>query len=208
MCLSRTAIIHETSDSEDSVQDVPMETNPAAEFLFGAFDLRCDLWFGRERPKSPPSLYKHVVLDTNALMGNLQGVGKILSEKEFVFCKLFLPWRVVCELDKLKNDQNQFTAYRARKAQNALEDWLTNKCHKIIYQSGTEDQRVTTTFKIESPDDIILQCCINLKNELRYKLLVTLFTYDKNLTIKARVSDISIFKTKSVSQKHNGGKFA
>ena len=193
-CLFQIATFHETSDSEDSVQVDQMEKIP---------EVLLSLLFGCKKPAPFP--YKHVVLDTNALMGNLQGVEKILSEKKFVFYKLFLPWRVVAEIDRLKTKQNQLTAFRARKAQNALEDWLTNKCHKIVYQSGTEEQQMTTTFKIESPDDIILQCCINLQNEKKYQVM--LFTYDKNLIIKARVSDISIFKTKLVAQKNCGGKF-
>ena len=195
--------------------DEPMETN-IAEDVFNS-EVPLNQLLVPEDPDQGPqhpnnifhptieqSDYIHAVVDTNVLIRNMDLIEKIIKEKEFEHVKIVLPWRIAQELDKLKKDENQNTAYKARRAIEAIENWAQNNCNKIVFQNGTEEEFMNITFKIESADDVILQLCINLQNEQKYQVM--LLTYDKNLIIKARFFDITIFKNDSDSYDYDNGK--
>ena len=196
--------------------DEPMETN-IAEDVFNS-EVPLNQLLVPEDPDQGPqhpnnifhptieqSDYIHAVVDTNVLIRNMDLIEKIIKEKEFEHVKVVLPWRIVQELDKLKKDENQNTAYKARRAIEAIEKWAQFNSNKIVFQNGTEEEFMNITFKIESADDVILQLCINLQNEQKYQVM--LLTYDKNLIIKARFFNITIFKNDSDSYEYDTGKY-
>ncbi|XP_075974444.1 uncharacterized protein LOC142975475 [Anticarsia gemmatalis] len=130
-----------------------------------------------------------LVVDTNIFLHELDIVKNVLSSNIKGYTEqptLLVPWRVVNELDRLKDNNNCNGAIwkRARLAMDYL------------YKSIPENTRIkgqplrdanSHIYPCESPDDEILNCC--LQQAERGKSVI-LLSNDKNLCSKALINNI------------------
>jgi len=123
-----------------------------------------------------------VFLDTSSLMKD--------SDCLFLFgsSDVFISYKVLEELDNLKESLNHSKSYKARKAIKQINSIIENK-GKIGKYKGTlnfissTDTILPQQFKLTSPDNIILNDFLQLNQNKKYKS-VTLITEDVNLKVK------------------------
>ncbi|XP_017085651.1 uncharacterized protein LOC108117632 isoform X2 [Drosophila eugracilis] len=140
----------------------------------------------------PNRLFDHMyfVLDTNVLMHNIKFV-ESLSEVVLpgtVGSMLYIPYIVIKELDKLKSqhhedDTKRLIAVRAIRYLNKKFD----ESLEIQAQSAVEE--ADHQIEVDCPDDSIVNCCLQLRDQVPNMLLVT---NDANLRLKANASAIPV----------------
>ncbi|TDG49361.1 hypothetical protein AWZ03_004229 [Drosophila navojoa] len=141
----------------------------------------------RKRPVAQHQLDRmYFVLDTNVLMDNLQLLEDVskLTLRDTAGSILYIPYMVLKELDSLKC--RQMTSYAARRAIEYLNDKFDDR-EPIEAQSALED--ADQLIDIDSGDDSIINCCLQLKEQLD---LMILLTNDNNLRLKALASSIRV----------------
>ncbi|CRL04245.1 CLUMA_CG017347, isoform A [Clunio marinus] len=132
----------------------------------------------------------HIVVDTNVLLSNLDYVKLIKGKmfKDIGRAIIFLPYIVLCELDKLKTHEDN-VAKLARRSISFIDDSFSSKDHFIHGQSAIESME-KQLIPIDCGDDEILNSCLHIQG--RTKKLI-LLTNDKNLRNKAFVNNIESF---------------
>ncbi|KAI9027393.1 PIN domain-containing protein [Phycomyces nitens] len=134
-----------------------------------------------------------IVLDTNFLISHLGYLQSLLTKAALhpKVVTLVVPWAVVRELDGLKMSSKQKTGGASlgelvRTVMRFLERELRNKTPCLRGQKSYEiyDQKT----KNGLGDDSILDCCMYFMHNLSKP--VTLFSNDRNLSIKAMIHGI------------------
>lgn len=130
--------------------------------------------------------YMYFVLDTNVLIDNRSLLDEVanLTLRDTAGSILYIPYIVIKELDLLKCKQT--TSFAARRAIEYLNDKFDDR-EPIEAQSALEDAE--QLIEIDSADDSIINCCLQLKDELEHMILLT---NDNNLRLKALASDIRV----------------
>ncbi|KAF6202244.1 hypothetical protein GE061_004642, partial [Apolygus lucorum] len=115
--------------------------------------------------------------------------------------KIIIPWQVLKELDYLKENKHKFdsvhTSVGARKGIRFLLDEIIRSDGFIGGQPQHVASRESIEFVVEVPDDHLIKCCLQLK-WAGYNVL--LLTNDKNLIIKAVVSEVSAMRCDEFSR--------
>jgi rRNA-processing protein FCF1 len=141
-----------------------------------------------------------IVLDTNILISSLKYIEE-LRDTSFIglgFPVLVIPWQVLQELDILKARQcstSSSLAARARRAVSFLYSNFMSEHPRIRGQTALDS--VPEAFKIEVPDDAILQCCLQIAQMTNR---VILLSNDKNLCNKAIVNGIKAYQKAEIQQ--------
>ncbi|XP_017864862.1 PREDICTED: transcriptional protein SWT1-like [Drosophila arizonae] len=144
----------------------------------------------KKQNKHPVPQYQldhmYFVLDTNVLMDSLRLLDDVskLTLRDTAGSILYIPYMVIKELDSLK--YKQMTSYAARRAINYLNDKFDD-LEPIEAQSALED--ADQLIDVDSGDDSILNCCLQLKEQLDHMILLT---NDNNLRLKALASSIRV----------------
>ncbi|XP_030566348.1 transcriptional protein SWT1-like [Drosophila novamexicana] len=130
--------------------------------------------------------HMYFVLDTNVLMDSLKLLEDVANLRLVGTSgsMLYVPYIVIKELDVLKCRQT--TSFAARRAIEYLNDKFDDR-EKIEAQSALEDAQ--QLIDIDSADDNIINCCLQLKAELQHMMLLT---NDNNLRLKAVASSIRV----------------
>ncbi|GAB6026465.1 RNA endoribonuclease [Chamberlinius hualienensis] len=135
----------------------------------------------------------YIILDTNILLSDLALVDDIKKKKMgSIFPVVYvIPWVVLQELDLLKSDKQKNPNLKplAIKAINYLFERFKRNDPQFRGQSATESKKVVS-FKAESNDDRILQCCMYYI--LKFDGDVVIFSNDKNMANKALVHSINV----------------
>lgn len=105
---------------------------------------------------------------------------------------------VLQELDRLKHKNKNTTADLAKRAIHFIYVNLKREHPRFVGQSALEDCR--HLIEIESPDDKILNCCLQLKSSSKK---VILLSDDKNLCCKAKSSGIDIRTSRMCNEKYD-----
>ncbi|KAM8720395.1 hypothetical protein ACLKA7_006444 [Drosophila subpalustris] len=148
-------------------------------------------WISSEQ-ELPKRLEDHMyfVLDTNVLMNNLAFVEDLskVALAETNGSMLFIPYIVIKELDKLKDRRSEDSLKRtaAIRAIHYLNEKFDNSL-KIQAQSALEEAE--HLIEVDSPDDSIVNCCLQLMAQVPH---LTLLTNDANLRLKANASSILV----------------
>lgn len=151
-----------------------------------------------------------IIVDTNVLLSNVDFLREIkgkMFKGEFSFnshhfteiysifklsdigkATIFLPYIVLCELDRLKINEEK-VARLARRSIAFIDDRFKERDPFFIGQSAVESIQ-KQIIPIESGDDEILNCCLQIQ-ETKKKII--LLTNDKNLRNKAFVNKIESF---------------
>ncbi|XP_021940372.1 transcriptional protein SWT1 isoform X2 [Zootermopsis nevadensis] len=142
-----------------------------------------------------------IVIDTNVLISSLNYIEELRDTnfKGLGFPVLVIPWQVLQELDVMKdkrgNVRSPFLTMRARKAVSFLLSNFSSKHPRIRGQTALD--AVPKDFKIEVPDDSILQCCLQIARRTNQ---VILLSNDKNLCNKAIVNGIKSYQKAEMQQ--------
>ncbi|XP_031628262.1 transcriptional protein SWT1-like isoform X2 [Contarinia nasturtii] len=132
----------------------------------------------------------YIVPDTNVFIHSLASIKTIIDEgSNLKKPKMFIPCVVLQELDQLKRREN--TAFNAIRAIGYIYEEQKSKNPRLLGQKATMDSE--HLIEVNSPDDRILNCCLQLKNQSK---TVTLLTNDKNLSIKAQFNGIDTITAK------------
>lgn len=100
-----------------------------------------------------------------------------------------MPYIVLRELDKLKTSLEN-VAKLARRAINWIDVCFSKKDEFLIGQSGIDSVSVRQFIPIESGDDEILNCCLQIQETTK---TIILLSNDKNLRNKAFVNKIESY---------------
>ena len=114
--------------------------------------------------------------------------------------KLVIPWRILQELDGLKNSSNSTVRARARRVAQTLENWSHHYHHKLMFQNGEQEMAMARTFQISNSDDLIIQTAIQLRNDGHP--FVNFLSFDRIAILKARAHNIDIFQTHPTGYEH------
>jgi predicted ribonuclease YlaK len=143
------------------------------------------------------------VIDTNVWIAQLDKIEMLLCGQYPTKVIVYVPWTVLRELDVLKSfSKNPQVASSARKATNVLLQHFEARNPRLCGQSGKQEKAASKEFDAESPDDRILQSCLQLRTTNHHKK-VELFTKDRNLAVKAAVSGVTLFKFSSNNSNSN-----
>jgi rRNA-processing protein FCF1 len=141
-----------------------------------------------------------IVLDTNILISSLKYIEELL-DTSFIglgFPVLVIPWQVLQELDILKARQCSGSSSLAANARRAISFLHSNfKSEHPRIRGQTAAHSVTAAFKIEVPDDDILQCCLQIAQMTNR---VILLSNDKNLCNKAIVNGVKAYQKSEIQQ--------
>ncbi|KAI5642748.1 PIN domain-containing protein [Phthorimaea operculella] len=130
-----------------------------------------------------------LVVDTNIFIHELDVIKNVLNSHIKGYSEqpnLLVPWRVINELDRLKDNNNGNGAI-CKRARSAMD---------YLYKSLPENNRIkgqslrdanSHIYPCESPDDEILNCC--LQQAERGKSVI-LLSNDKNLCNKAAINGV------------------
>ncbi|KAH8243292.1 hypothetical protein KR032_006378, partial [Drosophila birchii] len=138
----------------------------------------------------PTRLQDHTyfVLDTNILMHNIKFVDALTEViiPGTAGSMLYIPYVVIKELDKLKNSSENKRDQFARQAIRYLNSKFDESL-QIQAQSALEEAE--HLIDVDSPDDSIINCCLQLKDQVPNMMLLT---NDANLRLKGIASDIQV----------------
>ncbi|KAG6460211.1 transcriptional protein SWT1 [Manduca sexta] len=187
----RTRLSNEAADSsmEDSIM------SDRGTFQSEAMDIDC-----KEIKPSVPAVIctkesvnnnENVVLvvDTNIFIHELDFIKNVLNSHIKGYSEqptLLVPWRVINELDRLKDNNNGNGAI-CKRAKSAMD---------YLYKSLPENERIkgqslrdanSHIYPCELPDDEILNCCLQ---QVERGKSVILLTNDKNLCNKACINNV------------------
>lgn len=130
-----------------------------------------------------------LVVDTNIFIHELDVIKNVLNSHLKGYSEqptLLVPWRVINELDRLKDNNNGNGAI-CKRAKSAMD---------YLYKSLPENRRIrgqslrdanSHIYPCELPDDEILNCCLQQAERGKSVILIT---NDKNLCNKALINDI------------------
>ncbi|XP_039961798.1 uncharacterized protein LOC120775617 [Bactrocera tryoni] len=144
--------------------------------------------------------YYYFVLDTNVLLQHLAFLEELCHMK---LCDtggtiLYIPYSVLQELDKLKQfavgDGTKVLAVRAIKYLNSK--FETKNKHLQAQSALSELEHLV---EITSPDDRIINCCLQVKQQIDH---VILLTEDINLRNKAICNNILVSTKSDLLAKH------
>ncbi|XP_012257313.2 transcriptional protein SWT1 isoform X1 [Athalia rosae] len=135
----------------------------------------------------------YIVVDTNVFLSNLKTIVDIL-ENPGQLGVVVVPWTVLQELDYIKDNKSKSKTvhlqHSARLAVNLLFQCFSSKHPRVKGQSAEDAARIKRNFEIESPDDEILQSCMQIRE---LGCTVVLLSNDKNLCNKAMIHDIPTY---------------
>ncbi|KAH8288292.1 hypothetical protein KR054_000209 [Drosophila jambulina] len=183
----------ESMDWEESIEEEQMDPPIQKQANGGKANEISDILFMRQangEEELPTRLLDHTyfVLDTNILMHNIKFV-EALTEVILpgtVGSMLYIPYVVIKELDKLKisseNNRDQFARQAIRYLNTKFDESL-----QIQAQSSLEE--ADHLIDVDSPDDSIINCCLQLKEQVPNMMLLT---NDSNLRLKGKASDIQV----------------
>ncbi|KAK9885932.1 hypothetical protein WA026_013810 [Henosepilachna vigintioctopunctata] len=151
-----------------------------------------------EKNCSQPELY--IVVDTNIFLYDLHILKDMVSCESSGRTKfiLYVPWMVLTELDFMKDDKNTAKSLK-RNVTDAvafINKTLTEGGRKLIGQNIFEAEQQKHIGK--SPDDKIVSCCIQLKQNNQN---VILLSNDVNLKNKLLVNEIPAFSSREMFKK-------
>ncbi|KAL7031000.1 hypothetical protein ACKWTF_006865 [Chironomus riparius] len=137
----------------------------------------------------------YIIVDTNVLLSNLTFVKEIKSKlfKDIGRAYIYLPYIVLCELDRLKLREESI-ARLARTAISFIDDCFKAKDEFILGQNAIESSR--ELIEIDSGDDYIINCALQMK-ELTSKII--LLSNDKNLRNKGFVNGFDAFSSDTLN---------
>lgn len=138
----------------------------------------------------------HIVLDTNILIHDLYLLTKLMS-RQFPNGAghpiLVIPYIVLEELDRLKNRSGHQICLLARKAIKFIYDQFRAKNVQLKGQSAHDQSH--HVIEIKSPDDNVLNCCLQIKQKTPK---VVLLSNDMNLRNKAIVNAVLTFSIEEI----------
>uniref|UniRef100_A0A146LHI2 Transcriptional protein SWT1 n=1 Tax=Lygus hesperus TaxID=30085 RepID=A0A146LHI2_LYGHE len=159
------------------------------------YEISCPTFESDQAPVDQTDL--HLVIDTNVVLENLDLIRSLKSRKvKGLTPKIIIPWQVLKELDYLKDRHKFDTSAGARKGVRFLLDEIVRGDGFI----GGQPQHVASReieFVVEVPDDHLIKCCLQLKWAGHNVLMLT---NDKNLIIKAVVSEVSAMRCDEFSR--------
>ncbi|XP_055297791.1 transcriptional protein SWT1 [Sitodiplosis mosellana] len=137
----------------------------------------------------------YIVPDTNVFLDSLAAI-KSIMDKELKY-SILIPFAVLQELDQLKRRINEESvSSKSSRAIKYIYEQLKSKNQRMQGQKATEDN--DHIISVTSPDDKILNCCLQLKGQSKEVILVT---NDINLSNKALLSDIEAITSKQCLEK-------
>ncbi|XP_053612276.1 transcriptional protein SWT1 [Plodia interpunctella] len=135
-----------------------------------------------------------LVVDTNVFIHELDSIKNVLNSHIEGYKEqptLLVPWRVISELDRLK-DNNNGNGVLCKRAKSAMD---------YLYKSLPENSRIkgqslrdsnSHIYPCEVPDDEILNCCLQQAERGKSVILVS---NDKNLCNKAVINSVKCMST-------------
>ncbi|KAH8374937.1 hypothetical protein KR200_009445 [Drosophila serrata] len=182
----------ESMDWEESIEEKQMDPPIHKQTHEEANEIN-DILFMRQasgEEELPTRLLDHMyfVLDTNILMHNIKFVDALTEVvlPGTVGSMLYIPYVVIKELDKLKISSENKTDQFARQAIRYLNTKFDESL-QIQAQSALEEAE--HLIDVDSPDDSIINCCLQLKEQVPNMMLLT---NDSNLRLKGIASDIQV----------------
>ncbi|KAG5684383.1 hypothetical protein PVAND_013618 [Polypedilum vanderplanki] len=132
-----------------------------------------------------------IIIDTNVLLSNLKFVREIkgMNFKGLGKCIIYIPYVVLCELDRLKMREPNI-ARQARAAINFINKCFSVKDEFIIGQSALESSQ--EIIPIENGDDYIINTGLQVKNDTKKFIILS---NDTNLRNKASVNGMQAFSS-------------
>lgn len=129
----------------------------------------------------------YIVIDTNIFLRNLQFLEDLTKQKLNSKGRVILivPYSVIQELDRLKTKRDDSVSTQAIRAIKYLNSKLEANDETVKGQSATEAMR--HLINVESADDSILNCCLQIKEECSN---VVLLSNDVNLRNKAIINNV------------------
>jgi predicted ribonuclease YlaK len=119
---------------------------------------------------------------------------------------LIVPWKVVQELDNLKDSKNvKLTKERvllkknAKKAVYTLNTWLECRHSQIVGQNPAQAEIPVPDIKVETSDDWILVCCVQFRDKYP-ECHVVLLTRDRIVRNKAIFMQLDCFDVESMTE--------
>ncbi|KAH8264675.1 hypothetical protein KR038_011965 [Drosophila bunnanda] len=183
----------ESMDWEESIEEKQLdpliqkqanreETNEISDILF--------MRQASGEEELPTRLLDHTyfVLDTNILMHNIKFVDTLTEVMlpGTVGSMLYIPYVVIKELDKLKiSSENK----RDQLARQAIRYLNTKFDESLQIQAQSALEETEHIIDVDSPDDSIINCCLQLKEQVPNMMLLT---NDSNLRLKGIASDIQV----------------
>lgn len=132
----------------------------------------------------------YVIPDTNVFIDSLISIEMIIKKE----CRydILIPFVVLQELDQLKCQTGKYSV--CSKASSAIQyiyEQLRLRNPRLQGQKAADDK--VHVIDVASPDDRILNCCLQFKNRLMDIILVT---NDKNLSNKALLNGIETINSR------------
>ncbi|XP_068632612.1 transcriptional protein SWT1 [Battus philenor] len=196
---SETSINSANNDSLTKECLEPMEIEESKEVSHFVFNLHPTMLSSRPKTPCDDSRIEIIqdgavlVVDTNVFIHELHLLKNILNSHIKGYSQqptLLVPWRVVNELDRLK-DSNNGNGSLCKRAKSAMD---------FLYTSIPENNRVkgqslrdanSHIYPCEMPDDEILNCCLQ---QIERGKSVLLISCDKNLCNKAMINNVKIME--------------
>ncbi|KAH8314979.1 hypothetical protein KR074_006382 [Drosophila pseudoananassae] len=152
----------------------------------------------------PPRRLDHMyfVLDTNVLMHNIKFVESLAKVvlPGTVGSMLYIPYIVIKELDKLKAKNGDENAKR-QLAVRAIRYLNTQFDESLDIQAQSAVDAAEHLIEVDCPDDSIVNCCLQLKEEVPHMMLLT---NDANLRLKGNANNIEVScRSDLMAQYHN-----
>ncbi|KAK6629039.1 hypothetical protein RUM43_002856 [Polyplax serrata] len=147
-----------------------------------------------------------LVLDTNVLISCLNFIKDLIETniQNLGFPIVYIPWRVLQELDHLKNYKMRASdgqlQVNARQAILYLNENFKCRHPRLFGQSFDDYSRIMVK-DTSVADDEILQTCIQLTNDY-FNMKVILITNDKNLESKANISNVEAYSKEGFQKKY------
>lgn len=140
----------------------------------------------------------YIVVDTNVFLSNLKTVTELLEDsgktKSHYRPFVVVPWTVLQELDYIKDNKSRTKSVQLQKSAKSAVDMLfkyfSSKHPRLKGQTAVDAAANRKKFQVESPDDEILQSCLQIRE---LGCTVVLLSNDKNLCNKAIIHDISTY---------------
>ncbi|KAH8347600.1 hypothetical protein KR067_002306, partial [Drosophila pandora] len=134
--------------------------------------------------------HMYFVLDTNVLMDNLKFVESLIQVvlPGTVGSMLYIPYIVIKELDKLKAKSSEENSKRLL-AVRAIRYLNTQFDESLDIQAQSAVDAAEHLIEVDCPDDSIVNCCLQLKEEVPHMMLLT---NDANLRLKGNANNIEV----------------
>ena len=155
--------------------------------------------------KSSVHNQKYIVVDTCIWINKLKEILEILTQPGYETHVIYVPWKVLQELDGLKKSENTTTQYNAREAIRAMLQAIIEKNNRFDGQTPlANDSAKDKYFEELKADHQIIKSCLLLKEQGK---IFELYTFDDELVIEAVKSfDIKIFDKVFSSEEYKNRK--